>query len=361
MRLLASSLLLLFLCSSCGKKEEPKTPPPPKVIVKKTYAKRVPYLIRGIGNTEPYFTINIMPQVSGELTSALFVEGSRVEAGTLLYTIDARPYEAALNEAIGQLEQAKSSLAFNEQRVWRYKNLLPEDYVSKLDFEQYLSDTGIAAGKLEQYVGAVEKAEVDLGYCWITAPITGRTGEWLVDPGNIVYPEEKTPLVVINQISPIYVTFTIPDRQLALVQKYQSPGGLLVQASLPSDPGQTFEGRLDLINNTADPKTGTIMLRAVFANEEEEMWPGQFVDVSIILYEIPHAILAPIDAIQQDEKGHFVYVVDENEVAHLIRVTLGQRLGDVQVIEKGLKENQQVVTKGQIAVHAGSKVRIAEE
>lgn len=217
-------LMLLLCLAGCsdGNHADKKEKPPVNVVLAEAISKSVPYYVSAIGNTEAYSTVDITPQVSGKLTGYYFTDGQDVKKGDLIFTIDPDLYQAELEEAQGQLVQAKSNLDYQKQRVDRYKGLLPEDYVSKLDYLQYLSDAGTAKGQVIQYKGSVDKAEVNLDYCTIKSPIDGRCGRHLVDPGNVVRADQEQPLVTINQITPLYLLFTVAEKFLPMIQKYQA-------------------------------------------------------------------------------------------------------------------------------------------
>lgn len=350
-------ILFLLLLTGCEKKEEETPRPTAYVEVAKAKAEKMPYQISTIGNTQAYATVDIRPQVSGELTGYYFKDGALVKKGDLLFTIDERPYQAQLEEAKGQYTQAKASLVYNESKVERYKGLLPEDYVSILNYQEYVSDALIAAGKVEQYDGAIKNAEVNLGYCTLNSPINGLLGRHLFDPGNIVTPDEKTPLVTIKQIQPIYSYFTIAERFFPELQKYNQQG-LPVEMHIVGDEKTTHHGWLDFVNNTVDSKSGTITLRAIFENKKLNIWPGQFAQVNIILYEIPGAVVIPQTAVSIDTKGPYIYIAKSDKTVEQRRVKLGQVIGDQQIIEEGVKAGETVVTKGQIGLSQGAKYEV---
>lgn len=349
-------LLLLLLLSGCEKKPENKERPVPFVEVSKAVAKEMPYILQTIGNTVPYATVNIRPQVNGEVTGYYFKDGGFIAKGDLLYTIDKRIYEAELEEAQGQLTQAKASFEYNTQRVDRYKGLLPDDFVSILNYLEYVSNKEIAQGQIVEYEGAVNKAKVNLGYCTINAPLNGRLGKHLIDPGNIVSPDQEQALVVINQIDPLYVDFTLAERFFNQLKQYDM-FGLNVEINVVGNP-KKYNGWLDFVNNTVNSDSGTINLRATFENKPGELWPGQFVDLRVILYKIPNAIVVPQTAVQRDTKGPFVFVTKEDQTVEIKRVALGQLIDQEQIIESGLNAGETVVTQGQLSLSPGAKFQV---
>lgn len=352
-------LILLFLLSGCEKKQEKTTRPTPFIEVAPVVSKEMPYVLQTIGNTVAYATVDVRPQVSGEVTGYYFKDGGFITKGDLLYSIDPRIYQAELEQAEGLLKQAKASLEYNTERVERFKGLLPDDYVSILNYLQYVSDKEIAQGQITEYEGSVNKAKVNLGYCTIKSPINGRLGKHLIDPGNIVSPDQSHPLVVVNQIDPLYADFTLAERFFNELKEYDL-FGLNVEMNAVGSKNK-YTGWLDFVNNTVNSNSGTINLRAIVENKEAELWPGQFVDVRIILYQIPDAIVVPDAAVQHDTKGPYVFVAKEDKTVDLRRVKLGQLIDEEQVVESGLKAGETVVTKGQLSLSQGSKFQIKQE
>ncbi len=347
---------MVLVVSACKTPEEKKEPAPAKVVLSKAYSKTMPYVVRTIGNTSPFASVQVRPQVGGEIMGYYFEDGGLVDIGDLLYTIDPRPYEAFLEEALGQYEQAKASLAYNEQKVERYKGLLPEDYVSILDYEQYLSEKEISSGQVIQYEGAVKDAQVNLGYCTIYSPLKGICNRHTYDPGNIVTANEETPLLTINQIDPIYALFTVSEKYFPEIYRYhrKSEKGLTVVIRIMGEEKETYTGVLDFLDNTVNAATGTLLMRAIFPNADAWIWPGQFVHVDIQLYEISNAILVPELAIRRDVEGAYLFVAKEDGTVQQQRVSLGQNFDGEQIIMEGVKAGESVVVQGQLALSDGS-------
>lgn len=359
--LILSVILAIF--AGCAKKQT-KTRPAPSVELGKAVSKTVPYVVNTIGNTMAYQSVDIQPQVSGELIGYFFADGQDVEEGDLLFTIDPSLYQAQLEQAKGEFIQAKAQLKFNEDKVARYTPLVPDDYVAQLDYDQYVSNVKEAQGTVIQSKGSVDQAEVNLGYCTISAPFSGRLGRHLIDPGNIVHPSDQTPLVTLNMISPIYAMITVPEKYFFEIMKYQrtSKEGLNVEISVIGNEKNKHRGRLDFINNTVDSNSGTLTIRSVFPNKDKSLWPGQFLHASIELYEIPNAVLVPEEAVGLDTKGHYVYVADEKtQTVELRRVDIGQNFDRMQVIMKGVEAGETVVTHGQLGLNPGSKYQVKKE
>jgi len=354
--------ILLLIClilasASCQKKSSKTKAPAPYVELATATSKTVPYVIRTIGNTEAYQTVDIQPQVSGELTGYYFADGSDVNEGDLLFTIDPRIYEAELEEAQGQLIQAKSQLKYNEEKVKRYQELLPDDYVSKLDYDEYVSNAETSAGSLLQNKGAVGKAKVNLGYCTIVAPFDGRCGRHLVDPGNIVSQESK--LLTVRMISPIYAMISVPEKYFYQLQQKE---GLKVNISVIGNEQAKHSGTLDFIDNTVDKNSGTLTVRGVFKNEDKTLWPGQFLHAEIILYDIEDAVLVPEQAVNLDTRGTFVWVADpKTQTVEMRRVEAGQEFDGNRVIMKGVASGEKVVVNGQLGLKPGSHYQLKTE
>lgn len=356
-------MLLIAVFSAC-EKTKTKTKPIPYVELGDAVSKTVPYVIDTIGNTAAYQSVDIQPQVSGELIGYFFADGQDVEEGDLLFTIDPSLYEAELEEAKGQYIQSKAQLRYNEDKVARYTPLVPEDYVSALDYDEYVSNVKEAKGMVIQSKGAVNKADVNLGYCTITAPFSGRCGRHLVDPGNIVRPEVGNTLVTINMISPIYAMISIPEKYFFDIMKYNKKAeeGLKVAISVIGNENVKHQGRIDFVNNMVDSNSGTLTVRGVFPNKDKSLWPGQFLHASIELFEIPNAVLVPEEAVGLDTKGHYIFVADEkNQTVQKRSVTLGQNFNKMQVISKGVKAGEKVVINGQLGLNDGSKYQLKKQ
>ncbi len=352
-------LLLSLLCTSCSSNSSTEDPGAP-VELSKAEVKTVPYVIRTIGNTEAYQSVDIRPQVSGELTHAYFTDGQRVNKDDLLFSIDSRPYAAQLEQAEGKFVQANSSLSYNNDRVERFKPLVPEEYVSELDYKQYVSSVEGSKGEVLESKGAIDQAKVNLAYCKIQAPISGRCGRRLKDPGNIVSPKDPQPLLTINQISPLYAYFTVPEQDFPLLQKAQKNRDLDVDIEVVGEKLKAT-GKLDFLDNQVDRNTGTLLVRALIPNKEETLWPGQFIHVVIHVYEIDDAVVIPTKAVKMDTKGPYVFVTTAGQTVEKREVTLGQQFDQEQVILQGVLPGDTVVTKGQLGLRPGMKYYEAKQ
>lgn len=352
-----AALCLLF--TSCGKKEKKKPEYRTPVNAVKSIKKDTPIFIETIGHVEPIVTVNVISRVKGEITGVFFEEGQYVKEKDLLFTIDPRTFQADLEKSRGTLEENLANLAFAKDKVERFAKLTEEDYFSQVDFDQLITNAAALSGVVKQNKASVLEAEVNLNYCWINSSLEGRTGILQIDKGNVLKGDESQTLVTINQMKPIYVTFSIPERELGRVRKYMHKNGAL-ETRVAHDNFETIiaKGSLELLNNEVDIKTGMIKLRSVFKNDTEELWPNEFVRTRLILYTHANAVIIPYQAVDITTKGKYVYVVKEDQTIDMRKVVLGQRnLGNVIVL-KGLKEGEIVVTEGMQNLFGGAKVKV---
>jgi membrane fusion protein, multidrug efflux system len=327
------------------------------VTVATVSSRTMPVQLQAIGNVEAISTVTIKPQISGELVQVHFKEGDFVKRGQLLFTIDRAPFEAALRQAEGTLAKDQAQALNARLDFQRYENLGREGVVSKQQVDAAEAtynamDATVAADK-----AAVETAKINLQYTSISSPITGRTGNVGAKQGNLVKANDVPILVTINQIEPIYVTFSIPEQQLPEVKKYLNSRTLKVETS-PQGSGEHFEGKLTFIDNAVDLTTGTIKLKATFDNRDHKLWPGQFADVSMTLTSQPNAVVIPTAALQTGQNGTYVYVVNQDLTAQPQAVKVGWTVGDTTVIASGLQPGQRIVTDGQLRLTPGGKVEI---
>lgn len=347
-------LLMLAGCSD-GPGQAPGQPPVP-VTTALTAQRAAPVQVKAIGQVEALSTVSITAQVEGQLKKVHFAEGQDVELGQHLFTIDPRPYQAALDQALANLAKDQALLKEYRQEAERNKDLVKRDFVSKQDYDQIVSKAESQAAAVKADEAAVEKAQLDLHYCYIHAPLSGRTGSLLVHEGNVVSTGQDHPLLVIKQTHPCYVSFAVPERELERIQLHQvQHGPLLVQAAPPDSQWPVEKGKLSFIDNKVDKGSGTILLKGTFDNPQSRLWPGQFVNVVLVLDTIPNAVLAPGRAIQTGPKGLFVFVVGKDGVVEMRPIKPGEVLEEEVVIAKGLKAGERVVTDGQLALYPGAK------
>jgi multidrug efflux system membrane fusion protein len=378
--------------------------PPAPVSVTEAVMRDVPNYIDAIGKTVAREVVSIQPQVSGRILKIHFTDGANVKKGDLLFTIDTRPFEASLRQAQANVakdlalkKQAEANLAkdlaqskYGDIEAKRYATLVEQGVVSREQYDQIRSNADSLKATVEADRAAIHSAEesikvdtaavdsvkVELSYCYIRSPIDGRAGQRLVDIGNVVNPGgssgggasnnatggnsvSSNSLLVIERIDPIYADFTIPQDNLAVVQQQMREGTLKTEVRLP-DATDPIAGQLTFLDNAVQSATGTINLRATVPNSDHRFWPGRFVNLRLVLSTIHGAVLVPATAPQMSAKGSFVYVVKQDSTAEQRQVTLGQRQGDLIVVEKGVEPGERVVTIGQIGVTPGGKVRVEE-
>lgn len=317
----------------------------------------MPVELQAIGNVEAISTVTIKAQISGQLVGVHFKEGDFVKKGQLLFSIERPPFEAALRQAEGTLAKDEAQALNAGLDAERYQGLGREGVVSRQQVDAALAASTAMRATVAADRAAVETAKINLQYTSIYSPINGRTGNVGVKEGNLVKANDVPILVTINQIEPIYVTFSIPEQQLAELKQYSGKKALKVDAA-PQGSSQHFEGRLTFIDNAVDTTTGTIKLKATFANEQHVLWPGQFVDVDLTLKSQPNAIVVPTAALQTSQQGTFVYVVNPDLTAQPQPVKVAWTVGDSTVITSGLQPGQRVVTDGQLRLTPGAKVDI---
>jgi multidrug efflux system membrane fusion protein len=321
-------------------------------------AKPIPLELNVIGSAEPYSTVAVRAQITGALTSVTFKEGDDVRKGQVLFTLDRRPLEAALEQARANLQRDTAQAANAHAQAQRYQDLAARGIATK----EQVDTTTTAAAALEATLGAdraaVDNATVQLQYATIAAPISGRTGALMVNEGNLVRANDVTPLVVINQVSPLYVSFGIPEARLPELKRYMALGSVKVEALAPNDTSAPSVGRITFVDNTVDATTGTIRIKGTFPNETRHLWPGQFVNVSVTLMTDPRAIVVPTAAVQTGQQGQYVFVVKPDQTVELRTITVARAVDNETVIKQGLQAGETVVTDGQLRLIPGSRISV---
>lgn len=351
---------LLIFIAGCDKKAPASFErPPAPVAVAPAVARDVPVYLDEIGKFVAREVVSIQPQVSGRITKIHFSDGADVQVGQVLFTVDPRPYEAQLNSAEANLAQARAALDLAKINFGRVESVTDPRAVSRQDYDAKKNAVAVAEAQVRQNEAAVQNARLNLDYCTIRAPINGRAGQRLVDLGNVVAPNNSS-LLVIQRLDPIYADFTITEKDLSAVQQNMARRTLRVEVRLPDEPDKPRDGQLTFLDNAVQEGTGTVKLRATITNGDRRFWPGRFANVRLVLGTQQNAVLVPAAAPQMSAKGPFVYVVKEDSTAELRPVTVGQRQGDLVVVDKGLKQGERVVTNGQLGVTPGGKVRIAQ-
>jgi len=330
---------------------------PVPVVVARVVQEDVPIQVPAIGWVEGYAVVTVKARVEGQLTGVHFTKGQDLKAGDLLFTIDPRPFAAAVQAAESQLARDKA-LAEDAEKDAQWKaDLFRQGTAAQREYDQSRAQAEALRATVRADEAALEKAKLELEYCTIRSPIDGRAGDLLVDRGNIVKANE-TALVVIEQVRPIYVAFSVPEHHVAAVKERLADGRLPVEATLPGEEGTAERGVLTFMDNRVDTATGTIRLKGTFQNEHRRLWPGQFVNVILILATERNAVLVPSQAIQTGQQGQFVFVVKADQAVELRPVLVGRTVGDRVVIQEGLKAGEIVVTDGQLRLVPGAKVDI---
>jgi multidrug efflux system membrane fusion protein len=359
---LAGMMLALLATTACNKSHvQAAAPamPPPLVSVVNATAQDVPKYLDEIGRNAAFESVTVTPQVAGRITERHFQDGENLRKGQILFVIDPRPYQAQVDSAQAALAQAKAALELAKIQFARDQQVIGTRAISKQDFDTKKNAVDVDQAQVEAAEASLETAKLNLEYCFIHSPIDGRAGSRLVDVGNVVQ-ANTTSLLSIQRLDPIYANFTITEGDLPNVQKQMSSGVLKASVRLPTDPESTARnGRVEFLDNTVQNGSGTVNLRATMSNGDHHFWPGQFVDVRLVLTTEKAAVLIPNQAAQISQQGPFVYVVKADDTAELRPIKLGQRQGDQVVVTDGVAVNERVVLSGQMLVRPGGKVRVA--
>lgn len=355
-----ASLGLLLIVAGCSRTSS-QTPPPNPVVpvtVARASQKPVPIEIRAIGTGEAYSTVSIKSQVNAEVETVHFQQGQFVKKGNLLFTLDSRPFQAALDQALGNLARDKAQAEIAAVQAQRYAKLFQEGVAPREQADQYQATADASRAAVRADEAAVEYAKLQREFCTIASPIDGQTGSVLVYPGNLVKANDVPILVIINQITPIYVNFSIPEQNLAVVKRHRAAGKLEVEAALPDDPQHPEIGTLSFVDNAVDNTTGTIKLKGTFPNSGRRLWPGQFVNVILRLTAQADAIVVPSQAVQTGQNGQYVFVVKPDMTVESRSVLVSRTVGGESVVEKGIAVGETVVTDGQLRLVPGVKVQV---
>jgi membrane fusion protein, multidrug efflux system len=333
---------------------------PALIPVETAFAARtdLPLYIDAIGTAQAARTATVTTRVDGQLQKIAFAEGSQVKAGDLLAQIDPAPYQAQLEQAQAKLAQDQAQLDNARHDVQRYMTLSPEDYTSKQTLDAARSQVAQLTAQVKADRAAIEAAKVQLAYTSIVAPFSGRTGLRLVDEGNIVRATDTGGIVVLTELQPIAVMFTVPQAQLPDLIAAMGTGPL--DAIALADDGKTplDRGTVGLIDNRVDPATGTVRLKAIFPNDSQHLWPGQFVNIRVVTRVLHKVLTTPSSAISQGPKGAFAYVVKRDGIVDLRPVSVAREIGDIAQVASGLNEGDRVVTNGQYRLQPGSHAQV---
>ena len=393
-RIVSAGLLagLAVALTACNKQNQEAHamaggPPVTPVSVAKVAQQSVPTELKVVGTVDASSIVQVKSQIAGQLVKVGFAEGQNVNRGDLLFVIDPRPYEDVLRQAEAAVERDRAQIAqseatlardaaqakYAETDAARNAELQKEGLASKSQFDQSRSAADVsretvrastatidsAKAALQADLAAAAAAKLNLSYCQIPAPISGRAGNLLVQAGNLVKVND-VPLVIIHQMEPIFVNFSVPERHLAAIRRLQAAHPLEVRVFTADDPTRAASGHVSVIDNTVDSTTGGIHLKAVFENRDRRLWPGQFVNVLLTLDTIQNAAVVPAEAVQNAQQGQFVYVVKADKHVELRMVTLGQSFGSSFVVDKGLEPGETVVTDGQLRLFPNAEVKPVE-
>lgn len=318
--------------------------------------KALPVSVKAVGTVEPLSTVQVRAQITGQLSALHFKEGDDVKAGQLLFTIDERPFVAALDQARAVLARDRAQAQSARAQATRYTELFQRGLIPRNDYETQLAGATSQEAVVAADQAAIEAAELNLQYTHITAPEAGRTGSVAAHPGDLVRANDTTALVVINRIAPIYVTFSVPGGMLERIRQFQSRAPLKLDARLSQATDTHATGAVSFIDNAVDPQTGTIKLKGTFSNDAHALWPGLFVDVTMQLAMEPHALVVPTTAVQTGQTGTFVYVVRADRTVDMRPVTVARAEGAESVIGDGLQNGESVVTDGQLQLTPGARI-----
>ena len=329
--------------------------PPVPVLVAKVVETNVPLQISGIGNVTPCSTVTIRSQIAGKLQEVHFKEGQSVGKGDLLFTIDPRPPQSALDQANANLARDAAQLENTKIQFEREKRLFDSKLVSQEEFDNARAAMDVQQGIMQADRAAITNAMLNLAYTSITSPMDGLAGSQLVFVGNIIKSPDDA-MLTINQIRPIDVSFAMPERYLPEIRREMGKKPLKVETSFAGMIGASPQGELTFVDNTVDTTTGTIQLKATFANDDNVLWPGQFVQVVLTLSELPNAVVVPAQAVQTGQAGQYVYVVNKDQAVEQRLVTIGVGYNGGTVVQSGLKAGETVVTDGQLRLAPKLKV-----
>jgi len=353
-----SLFIIIVFASGCGR-TQPPSQPTIAVTVGKAESRTMPIQVEAVGNVEAFNSVVILPQVTGRVLSLHFQQGQDVRAGDLLITIDPTPFEQKLAQVQAQLSHDSEQAIFATASAKRYDELFRRGAVSRQDFEQMNTSSTAQAATVQQSQAAVEGARIDLNNCYIRSPIDGRTGAFLANVGALAT-MNATQLVVVNQIEPIFTKFTVPEQYLAAITAAQKDASLKVTASIADQGINVTDGLLTFIDNTVDTASGVVLMKAQFPNSTRQLWPGQFVRITLRLGEQPNATIVPSEAVMNGQKGTYVFVVKDDMTVEARQVIQDRVIGNIAVISSGLNPGDTVVTDGQVNLRPGSTVSVKQ-
>jgi multidrug efflux system membrane fusion protein len=359
--LAAASALTVWLGSG-GAAAAPNdaTPPSVPVTAEKAATRDMPVYVRGIGTVQAFNSVSIKSRVDGQIVKVDFKEGQEVKAGDLLFEIDPRPFQAAMAQAQASKQKDEASLVSAQADLKRDEALLAHDFQTRQAYDQQKALVGTIQASIAGDQAQIETAQLNLQYADIRAPIDGRTGQRLVDAGNLVHAADNTALVTIQQLRPIFVSFTEPQSAFETVRASQTQAPIDALAFTPDDKKELAHGTVSLIDNQIDQASGTIHLKAEFANAQETLWPGEFVNVRLVVNTLKNAVTIPARAVQQGPNGFYVFVVKPDMTVEIRPIQVAETENDLSVIAKGLSAGETAVVDGQYRLDDGTRVSLQQ-
>jgi len=351
------SLLAMVSIVGCSKKSGSPQAPAVPVVVAHVIATNIPVRVAAVGNVLAYSTVTLRSQVTGQLSDVHFKEGQEVKKGDLLFTIDSRPFEAALLQARATAAKDVAQMQNLQVQFDREKQLFAQQIDSQDQYDTAKASLMSQQGMVAADNAAVTNAALNLEFTSITSPIDGVVGAQLVYPGNIIKSEDDV-MATITQIHPISVLFSVPEQYLAEIKREMLNAPLRVEATIQNMTGDPAEGELTFIDNAVDPNSGTIQLKGTFDNANNRLWPGQFVRVQLTLSQLPNALVVPTQAVQTGQNGQYVYVIKGDQTADERSISIGTAYNGMTVVEKGLTNDEVVVTDGQMRLTPGTRVSL---
>jgi multidrug efflux system membrane fusion protein len=347
----------VLLAAACREKQQKPHDERVPVTVATAATKNLPQQIRVVGNVQPLSTVSVRAQVTGQLTRVWFREGDEVRRGQVLFTIDPRPFQAAMQQAQANLARDEAQLRNAESERTRYAELVKKDYVTREEYDKIVAGAEAARAVAAADRAGIDNARLQLAYCEIRSPLDGRTGSLQVHQGNLVRANDTTALVVINQVQPVYVQFSVPEAQLGVLR---ARGNGIPVTAVAQGSNAVAQGRLTFVDNNVDQQTGTITVKATFPNTDRALWPGQFVNVAVTVSERANAVVVPAQAVQNGQRGQYVYVVTNGDGVEMRPVTVADQVEQQAIIAKGIAAGETVVTDGQLRLTPKSKVDVKQ-
>lgn len=354
-------LLSMLLCNSCKTKEQTNHVRIPNVEITEVIEKEVPIYIYAVGNTQANFTIDIRSQVTGVLLTAHVEEGQNVKEDDLIYTIDPAPYEAELQKAQAQLREDQASLRLAEDKLERYKTLAEKDFISQLQYDEYTTNVELFKAKVDLDKANILLAKVNLNYCFIRSPVTGKISYNVLDPGNLITANSSNALTTVRQMDPMQVNFSISQKDFIKWQREHEKGAEYFEFIISDSDNKELikQGKIFFIDNNIDLQTGTVLLKGYIKNKDFSLWPGEFGEVRLILKKVKNGLLIPESALQIGQKSPYVFIIKDQDTVEMKDVIVVENL-QKELLVTGLEAGEKIVTSGQLNLKSGMKVKIVE-